>query len=693
MSRSQLSRSRTRWWQGWGRLVLVLGTAVAGAPVVWAEVAYPGVAVGAFTCSRSGQSITLSNQAIAATWRFDGGSLRAPSIRDVQARTSLMFTGEVFQIVLTDGQRYQASSLTAVGKPQVRKVSLKSKAARLAARLPGQAIELSLHSADGRLRVVWRVIALAGANYLRQELEATATGAALGIQEVIWLNEAVPGARVAGRVDGSPVVAGDFFFGCEDPLAENQAGSPLSGGEGVLRCRVKCNAPLRKGETLTQSCVIGVAPAGQMRRAFLYYLERERAHPYRPFLHYNSWYDLSSSDSSMNETNCVEVIRRFGENLVEPYGAVMDALVFDDGWDDPHSLWQFHRGFPRGFEPLAQACRPYRTRVGVWLSPFGGYGEPKKQRLEFGRAHGYETNRTGFSLAGPKYYAAFKTACVNMMSRYGVNHFKFDGIAAGMYASGAAEYVRDLEALRQLMLELRRVDPAVYINFTTGSWPSPFWLRYADSLWRQGDDMGFTGKGNQQQQWLTYRDREVLHNIVGKGPLYPLNALMTQGVAWSRRGTAAKPDFNAAGFKDDVRAFFGAGTSLQELYVQPGRLKAQDWRVLAEAAKWSRAHAGVLADTHWIGGDPGKLEVYGYASWTPRKGIVMLRNPDDQPREFALDLGTAFELPPGAPTSYSLKSPWAEAVAQPARTGAAGRPLPVTLQPFEVLVLEAVPSL
>jgi len=42
----------------------------------------------------------------------------------------------------------------------------------------------------------------------------------------------------------------------------------------------------------------------------------------------------------------------------------------------------------------------------VWLSPFGGYGEPKEQRIKLGREQGYELNATGFSLAGPKYYAA-----------------------------------------------------------------------------------------------------------------------------------------------------------------------------------------------------------------------------------------------------------------------------------------------
>jgi hypothetical protein len=167
---------------------------------------------------------------------------------------------------------------------------------------------------------------------------------------------------------------------------------------------------------------------------------------------------------------------------------------------------------------------------------------------------------------------------------------------------------------------------------------------------------------------------------------------MTQGVAYSRHGTAGDPTFNAAGFKDDLRAFFGSGAGLQELYIQPGKLTTADWKLLAEAAKWSRANADVLGDTHWIGGNPAKLEVYGYASWAPRKGIVMLRNPDDQPHEFALDVGVAFELPAGAATRYALKSPWDEDTLQPPLTTEAGKPLPFTLKPFEILIFDATPK-
>ena len=645
---------------------------------------YPGTPPGKGTIDCKGDRISLKNAVLSMSWTLGPQGFQPSLLQDEQTGQKVALIGEVFDFVLSDGQRCPARTFIPEDKPRVRELPVNAKAARLAARIPGRQVEVSLRSPDGRLRVLWRAILHDGANYIRQEIAVTALRDGCVINEIVCMDVAVPGAGMAGRTDGSPVVAGNFFFGCEDPHA-------LAAGEGMASFRLRRNAPLPKGETVTQSVVVGVAPAGQMRRAFLAYLERERAHPFRPFLHYNSWYDISWRGALFNEATSLDAIKLFGERLIQPHGVVMDGMVFDDGWDDPKTLWQFNSGFPYGFAPLASLCRKYHTRLGVWLSPFGGYGELKQQRLKFGREQGYEINKLGFSLAGPKYYAAFKKACVGMIRNYGVNHFKYDGIAGGAYSDGAADYVLDTEAMRRLMLELRREDPNLYINLTTGSWPSPFWLRFADSIWRQGDDMGFAGKGPKQQQWLTYRDREVFRNIVGKGPLFPLNSLMTQGVAYSRYGRAGDPTFNSAGFKDDVRAFFGGGTGLQELYIQPGKLTADDWAVLAEAAKWSRANSDVLVDTHWLGGDPGKLEVYGYASWSPRKGVVMLRNPDDQPHDFALDIGAAFELPPGAATKYALKSPWAEDAQKPAAPVEAGKQARFTLKPFEILVFDATP--
>src|SRR6185369_917376 len=126
-------------------------------------------------------------------------------------------------------------------------------------------------------------------------------------------------------------------------------------------------------------------------------------------------------------------------------------------------------------------------------------------------------------------------------------------------------------------------------------------------------------------------------------------------------------------FHDEVHAYFGTGTQLQEMYVTPSLLTPADWDLLAEAAKWSRANADVLVDTHWVGGDPKKLEVYGWASWSPRKGILTLRNPSDKPQSISLDLADIFELPPGAVTAYDVRSPWKANEGDPAVNLVAGQ--------------------
>jgi len=140
-----------------------------------------------------------------------------------------------------------------------------------------------------------------------------------------------------------------------------------------------------------------------------------------------------------------------------------------------------------------------------------------------------------------------------------------------------------------------------------------------------------------------------------------------------------------------VHSYFGTGTQLQEMYITPSLLSSADWDVLAEAAKWSRANAKTLEDSHWIGGDPARLEVYGYASWSPERAIVTLRNPSDQPQDFTGSLAAVLELPAGSASSFSAHSPWKADSAQPEFTLPSQEQHTFHLQPFQVLTLELVP--
>lgn len=204
--------------------------------------------------------------------------------------------------------------------------------------------------------------------------------------------------------------------------------------------------------------------------------------------------------------------------------------------------------------------------------------------------------------------------------------------------------------------------------------------------------MGFSGKGFKRQQWINYRDTHTFANVVQKGPLYPLNSLMTQGIVHGTHGPAALLEDDPKSWADEVWSFFGSGTNLQELYIKPQRLTETMWDILALGAKWSHENADILVDTHWVGGDPGEHRVYGWASWSSRKGILVLRNPNDQNETISLYIGAALELPDGAPTHFNLSTPRLDQRAVPDDLLNAGEVFHFDLMPFEVLVFELQPK-
>jgi len=129
---------------------------------------------------------------------------------------------------------------------------------------------------------------------------------------------------------------------------------------------------------------------------------------------------------------------------------------------------------------------------------------------------------------------------------------------------------------------------------------------------------------------------------------------------------------------------------LQELYITPGLFSARHWDLLAESAKWARSHAETFVDVHWVGGNPKQGEAYGWAAWSPSKGVLVLRNPSDAPREIIVEIGQAFELPDKTLRKYSLKSPYKDQRVADLIIDV-GMSHTFNLEPFEVLVFDATP--
>jgi hypothetical protein len=666
---------------GWLLLVFGCGCLVVAGQRV-SRASAQGVAaqvVGRATAQFNAGQTTLKNQAIEADWSVAGGHVSAVTVKDLWNHATVTL-GEPFGVLLTDGTIYDAQSLRVDGAPQVRALSPDGRSARASDRTAGWEFTAPLTDTAGNIRVAWSVVLRDDSNYMRESVTLTAGAHDLAISQVKLIDARIPGARVVGSVKGSPIVAGTFFLGLENPLSDSK----------VERDRATAvmdrDLPLRSGQSVTYSAVAGVTRAGQMRRDFLNYVERERARPYQTFLHYNSWYDLGYF-TPYDEAGALDRIHAFGSELHEKRGVALDSFLFDDGWDNHASLWSFNSGFPHGFAKVRAAAAEIGAAPGLWLSPWGGYDKPKQERVEFGKKEGYEIVDDGFALSGPKYYQHFLEVCLRMIGQYGVNQFKFDGTGNADTVFKGSAFDSDFDAALHLIASLRQAEPNLYINLTTGTYPSPFWLFSADSIWRGGDDDSEIGVGTTRERWITYRDADTYQHVVQAGPLYPLNSLMLHGMIYAQHNPQLHSD-PGNDFRNEVRSYFGTGTQCQEMYITPSLLSAANWDDLAEAAKWSRTNADVLRDTHWVGGNPAWLEAYGWAAWSPRKGILTLRNPSDRPQSISIDIGNAFELPAGAAKRYAGTSPWKDDAGKPAMAMVAGVPHTFQLAPFQVVTLE-----
>ena len=424
------------------------------------------------------------------------------------------------------------------------------------------------------------------------------------------------------------------------------------------------NTTLQTTDTFRVSSVIGLIEPGQLRRSYLAYHERERAVPWRSFVLYNSWYELNINRNNdpdpmkrMTESQCMPILNTWKNKMYDTHGLSIDAFVWDDGWDNFNSLWNFHVGFPQGFTNIDAIAREQKSGIGAWLGPVGGYGSSKAQRLAYWNST-HSPAISNFQLSNKEYFDAFVGRCSQMVQDYDMRFFKFDGISDFFSATGPKNE-EDAEGIIKVLSALRKKREDLFFNCTVGTWASPFWFHYGDAVWRQEDDFGTIGdQGNNREKWITYRDRLVYQNFVINSPICPINSLMTHGLMVTKFGPPATMprDNSSATFKGivkEMRCAFACGSSMVELYVDNDLMSTiggnnKLWSELAKCITWHRNNADVLADTHWVGGNPwdgSKANIYGWASWNETKSTLTLRNPTGSNKSLSTTMRQALEIP------------------------------------------------
>lgn len=653
-----------------------------------AQIPYPDTAPGvAKSKIMKDGTVILENKVLRMKFNDNGKIVKISEFLDKKNHEQIITKStEIFEISLRDGSVITSDDFTLSKTPIISTIIPDTEAFTYAERLGGRKYEAELENQKSGLKITWKAELRDDANYVRQLFTISAKNS-VNISKIILLKFPVEmGVRREGTADGSPMVHKNMFFAIEHPLGEVEQTTSF-----VANYLLQ-SAPVISGQSFSASTVWGTTPVGQLRRGFLYYIERERSTPYRQMLHYNSWYDISWGSLKFTEAQALDRIEMFRDSLIIKRKVKMDAFLFDDGWDDNATLWRFNaEGFPDGFRKLKEVTGSCNSSVGVWLSPFGGYGATKAKRIEYGNNQNppFETNAGGFSLAGPVYYQRFIEVARNFIKDYDISMFKFDGVGHHNNEDGAEiVYRNDIEAFIGLLRDLKKNKPELYLDLTTGTWPSVFWLMYGDNTWRSGGDCGQAGEGSFRQKSITFRDANTYKNVVLRGPLYPLNALMNGGLIIADNGLPGKFEMSDNEISDDIWAFFGTGVSLQELYVNPHKLNTASWNCLARACEWAKQNEDIMPDVHWVGGDPGKSEIYGYAAWSPHKAYIMLRNPSKEKKTFQYNVTELFELPKDDKNGYLFF----DVISESKNPLAHGKFLNITLNPFEVKVLNAFPE-
>ena len=574
----------------------------------------------------SDNTYLLENKVLELEIKTNNQQLMSISVKDILADKKIIWdktTTNIGYVFANDGKSYSLNNAN-IKRISIRKNSL--------------TIEANISPINSSFK--W-IFSLANSdNFIHQEL--IFLGKPLEKIRLFSLDTMANEVKVVGVVDGSPMFANHLFFSMENPMFQVVSDK----NEKMLEYKF---ADIKDAQT-KKLFDIGVVAEGQMRRDFLYYTEKIRARHYHPFLHYNSWFDLSFNADTLKEKACEQRMQKWRDSLVYKRHILLDGFLWDSGWDDFNNLWHFNRFFPDGFSNMNKLAKSFGASNGMWISPWGGYDDAlvlrmnavKKSHIPFKlSANG------GFSLSDSVYYSYFATILKNLVREQKTSILKLDGVGAGLKASGPGElYYNDVAAFLRLLKEIRQINPTIYLSVTVGTWPSPMWLCYGDNIWRGGGDMGFLGKGNRRQQWMTYRDADLYNNIVTRAPLYPLNSVMIHGFVYAGKGLATKLDNDIRSFQDDAWMFWSMGPNLQEMYVNPNLLDSEKWDALSKIIAWNKDNTKILEDAHWFGGDPGKGEVYGYASWKEDHGFITIRNPKDKVVSYQLDIEKVLELRP-----------------------------------------------
>jgi hypothetical protein len=235
---------------------------------------------------------------------------------------------------------------------------------------------------------------------------------------------------------------------------------------------------------------------------------------------------------------------------------------------------------------------------------------------------------------------------------------------------------------------VREIDPEVYLNITSGTWLSPWWVAYANQVWMDAADYAFADVPSisRRDNAITYRDYALYDDFHTRDFWFPISNLMTHGIIKGRLENISREGEPFDKFVNNAVLYFARGVSMWELYISPDELTDNEWQALSQSIKWAKDRWKVLSSTHMIGNNPALGNPYGYVHFEGSKGIIALRNPKVDRDRITIKLDPEFGLDPQA-ANLVIEQVYPKRYILPELYSAGGN-LSIDINGFETIVLE-----
>jgi hypothetical protein len=457
--------------------------------------------------------------------------------------------------------------------------------------------------------------------------------------------------------------------------------------------------------------VLGITPEPYVKKWFFQYVKAIRVAPANPYTMYNSWYDLRSpvypdvpENAVMNEENVTRIWNLVKENFIEKNKIKIDAFVLDDGWDIYESDWKLRdKQFPNGMRPIADELEKSGSDLGIWFGPMGGYSFALK-RIQWMHDHGYEVTgnlnkyeSAKLCLAGKNYSKLFRKRITDFVNNDHVGYFKWDGIqfSCSEPNHGHPVGIHSRRAIMESVIDkcnaVRAINPDVYLNITTGTWLSPWWVKYANQIWMDAEDYAFADVPSmtRRDNAMTYRDYGLFDDEHIRKSWFPISNLMIHGIIKGKLENISKEGETLETFTNNAVLYFARGISMWELYISPDILTDGEWNALSASIKWANNRFKILSQTFMVGGNPANGNTYGYLHFSGDKGIIAVRNPKVDDDRINIVLNPEYGINEKA-SGLIIEQVYPKRYIFP-QTYAAGSRLSIPLDGFETAIFEVHP--